>query len=82
MFTPEICNAEMVSCLKQICPRCMPASASAMCNIYDSMAERVAAALSVFACYPCCPSINGGTNNASSKYILCFSLIICFLFDL
>jgi hypothetical protein len=79
MFTPEICNQEMVSCLRQICPRCMPASASAMCAIYDSMAERVATALAVFACYPCCPNINGGANNGLSKYTLYFNLIICFL---
>jgi len=78
MFTPEICNQEMVSCLRQICPRCMPASASAMCAIYDSMAERVATALAVFACYPCCPNINGGANNGLSKYTLYFNLIICF----
>ncbi|CAF4229001.1 unnamed protein product [Rotaria magnacalcarata] len=63
MFTRQVCNQEMVSCLRQICPRCMPASASAMCAVYDSMAERVAEALSVFACYPCCPIINSGTNN-------------------
>ena len=68
MFQPAECNAEMASCLKQICPRCVPASASAMCSVYDSMADRVANALAAFACYPCCPVLNGGANNASSKY--------------
>lgn len=67
LFTPKVCNDEMVSCLKQICPRCMPASASAMCAVYDSMADRVAQTLSVFACYPCCPNINGGSNSGSSN---------------
>ena len=69
MFSREICNQEMVSCLRQICPRCMPASASAMCSVYDSMAERVAEALSVFACYPCCPNLNTGNSSASGKQI-------------
>lgn len=67
MFTRQICNQEMVTCLQQICPRCMPSSASAMCAVYDSMAERVADALSVFACYPCCPNNNGGATNATSN---------------
>lgn len=65
MFTPKVCNEEMVSCLRQICPRCMPASALPMCAVYDSMAERVAEALSIFACYPCCPNINSGMNNGT-----------------
>ncbi|CAF3873857.1 unnamed protein product [Rotaria sordida] len=64
MFTRQVCNEEMVSCLRQICPRCMPPSASAMCAVYDSLAVQVANALSVFACYPCCPIINNvGINN-------------------
>lgn len=67
MFTREICNQEMASCLRQICPLCMPASASTMCAVYDSMAERVADALSFFACYPCCPNTNNAANNGSSK---------------
>ncbi len=69
MFTPTICNEEMVSCLKQICPRCMPASASAMCSVYDSMAGQVAAALSAFACYPCCPNVNNANGNNSCNFI-------------
>lgn len=72
MFTREICNQEMVTCLRQICPRCMPSSASAMCSVYDSMAERVAEALSVFACYPCCPNVNGGSSNSTSNRIFVF----------
>ena len=67
MFTREVCNQEMVSCLQNICPRCMPPSASAMCSVYDSMATRVAEALSVFACYPCCPNLNGASTNTTSK---------------
>ncbi len=80
MFTRQICNQEMVSCLREICPRCMPASASAMCAVYDSMAERVAEALSIFACYPCCPNVNGGlsnvglNNNGSSNIIFYYIL--------
>ena len=70
MFTREVCNQEMVLCLRQICPRCIPVSASAMCAVYDSMAEQVAEALSVFACYPCCPIVNDGSANNSSKPIL------------
>lgn len=66
MFTREVCNQEMVSCLRQICPRCMPASSLPMCSIYDSMAERVADALSVFACYPCCPMMPNQPANTTS----------------
>ncbi len=74
MFTPAVCNQEMVACLRAICPRCMPASASAMCAVYDSMAGRVAEALAVFACYPCCPNINGGFLNGSSNIIFYYIL--------
>ncbi|CAF4558614.1 unnamed protein product [Rotaria sp. Silwood1] len=72
MFTPKVCNQEMVSCLRQICPRCMPTSASAMCAVYDSLAEQVANALSVFACYPCCPIVNNGVinNNQNGSSVL------------
>ncbi|CAF2399612.1 unnamed protein product [Rotaria sp. Silwood2] len=81
MFERNICNKEMVSCLRQICPRCMPTSASAMCAIYDSLAEQVANALSVFACYPCCPIINnGGLNNNTSNYIFHYHLFLKYLF--
>ena len=66
MFTREVCNQEMVSCLRQICPRCMPPSASAMCAVYDSMATRVAEALSIFACYPCCAVFHTTTANTTS----------------
>jgi hypothetical protein len=66
MFTREVCNQEMVSCLRQICPQCMPPSASAMCAVYDSMAERVAEALSVFACYPCCSNLHGASSATTS----------------
>jgi hypothetical protein len=52
----------------------MPASASAMCAVYDSMAGRVAEALAVFACYPCCPNINGGFLNGSSNIIFYYIL--------
>lgn len=76
MFTREICNQEMASCLRQICPLCMPASATTMCAVYDSMAERVADALSFFACYPCCPNTNGAASNNSSKVYLRNSLRI------
>jgi hypothetical protein len=68
MFKREVCNEEMASCLRQICPRCMPVSASAMCAVYDSMAVRVAEALSMFACYPCCPNINSASNNGSCNF--------------
>ena len=72
MFTKKVCNEEMVQCLRQICPRCMPASAKAMCSVYDSTAERVAEALSVFACYSCCPvsmnAANGNSSNSSSSF--------------
>ncbi|CAF1262917.1 unnamed protein product [Adineta steineri] len=63
MFTREVCNKEMVQCLKQICPRCMPANSMSMCKVYDSMAVRVADALSVFSCYACCPNINKPNSN-------------------
>lgn len=66
MFSREVCNQEMVSCLRQICPRCMPASSLPMCSVYDSMAERVADALSVFACYPCCPMMPNQSPNTTS----------------
>ena len=68
MFSRQDCNKEMVSCLQQICPQCMPASASTMCAVYDSMAGRVAEALSVFACYPCCPNSNSASTNSTSKF--------------
>ncbi|CAF1280634.1 unnamed protein product [Adineta steineri] len=63
MFTREVCNKEMVQCLQQICPRCMPANSMSMCKVYDSMAVRVADALSVFSCYACCPNINKPNSN-------------------
>ncbi|CAF1436079.1 unnamed protein product [Adineta ricciae] len=73
LFTRQQCNSEMVICLKQICPRCMPASSSSMCQVYDSMAERVADALSVFSCYACCPNLVNSplnnTNNAGGNLI-------------
>ncbi|CAF2719385.1 unnamed protein product [Rotaria sp. Silwood2] len=62
MFERKVCNDEMVSCLRQICRRCMPVSAQAMCSVYDSVAEEVTKALAVFACYPCCPVITNMTN--------------------
>lgn len=67
LFTREVCNQEMVSCLRQICPRCMPASALAMCSAYDSMAEKVADALSLFTCYACCPVMANQPGNATSS---------------
>ena len=72
IFTKEVCNQEMVQCLRQICPRCMPASAVAMCSVYDSMAERVAEALSVFSCYQCCPmTMNAPGGNSSNAHSPC-----------
>jgi hypothetical protein len=79
MFTRQICNKEMVLCLQQICPLCMPPSASTMCAVYDSMAERVAEALSVFACYPCCPNANSAPSNSSSNIIFLLYFEIIFL---
>jgi hypothetical protein len=73
MFKREVCNEEMASCLRQICPRCMPVSASAMCAVYDSMAVRVADALSVFACYPCCASIHATTASTLNYFIFYYS---------
>ena len=66
MFDSKTCNQEMVSCLQNICPQCMPASAKPMCAVYDSMAERVAQALSVFACYPCCPQRPTATTTTTT----------------
>ena len=66
LFTRDVCNQEMVSCLRQICPRCLPPSSQPMCAVYDSMAERVADALSVFACYPCCPSMPNQQGNTTT----------------
>ncbi|UJR09661.1 hypothetical protein I4U23_013895 [Adineta vaga] len=67
MFQRDECNKEMAICLKQICPRCMPASSLSMCQVYDSMADKVAQALSVFACYPCCPNlVNSASNNTNN----------------
>ncbi|CAF4234867.1 unnamed protein product, partial [Rotaria magnacalcarata] len=64
MFKVETCNQEMVSCLRQICPRCMPASELAMCKIYDSTVGQVASSLKKFACYSGCHMLmNNGTNS-------------------
>lgn len=65
MFTADVCNAEMVSCLKQICPRCTPASEQAMCKTYDGMIDKVAGSFAKFGCYQCCPvhANNNGTSN-------------------
>lgn len=67
MFTQQVCDQEMVHCLRQICPRCMPASAAAMCPVYDSMAQSVAAALSSFSCYACCPPSSTAGNSSTSS---------------
>jgi hypothetical protein len=80
MFNRTICNEEMASCLKQICPRCMPPSASAMCAVYDSMADQVAQALSVFACYPCCPNMNNMPVNTASNVTVYYFFIYKFIF--
>jgi hypothetical protein len=66
-FSRKTCNEEMVSCLQQICPRCMPASALPMCKVYDSMAKGVAEALSTFACYPCCANLVSLAANITSN---------------
>lgn len=66
LFSRDVCNQEMVLCLRQICPRCLPPSSLPMCAVYDSMAERVADALSVFACYPCCPSMANQQGNTTT----------------
>ncbi|CAF1609658.1 unnamed protein product, partial [Didymodactylos carnosus] len=71
MFDRQTCNTEMVACLKQICSECMPPSATAVCTVYDSMAERVAEALSMFACYPCCPQAM--MNNSLTEDIIASS---------
>ncbi|CAF5107549.1 unnamed protein product [Rotaria magnacalcarata] len=64
MFKVETCNQEMVSCLRQICPRCMPASELAMCKIYDSTVGQVASSLKKFACYSGCHMLmNNATNS-------------------
>jgi hypothetical protein len=70
LFTRQVCNQEMVSCLRQICPRCMPASALSMCATYDSMAVRVAQSLSQFACYSCCSNLPGGSSRNSTSNCL------------
>lgn len=67
MFTQQVCDQEMVHCLRQICPRCMPASAAAMCPVYDSMAQSVATALSSFSCYACCPPSSSTGNSSTSS---------------
>ena len=67
MFKRAVCNQEMVSCLQQICPRCMPVASQPMCKVYDSMAARVADALSVFACYSCCGEMPNSSFNMTSK---------------
>jgi hypothetical protein len=63
LFERKDCNDEMVSCLKQICPRCMPASQTAMCSAYDSVAVKIADALGTFTCYSCCPVRSNATSN-------------------
>jgi hypothetical protein len=65
LFTPQECNAEMVQCLKEICPRCLPASSVGICSVYDSVAVRVTQALATFACYPCCPNRFPGNNTSN-----------------
>ena len=76
IFSREVCNLEMVSCLRQICRRCMPASSQPMCALYDSMAEKVTEALAVFACYSCCADNVMSNNNTSNflRGIFSFSL--------
>jgi len=69
LFSRQVCNAEMVSCLRQICPRCLPASQLAMCKVYDSMSQRVAESLSNFACYSCCPVASRPSNKTISNFI-------------
>jgi hypothetical protein len=64
LFTRQVCNQEMVSCLQQICPRCLPASSLALCPASNLMAQSVTNALSTFACYSCCPVRGNSSNNA------------------
>jgi hypothetical protein len=66
LFSRDVCNQEMVSCLQQICPRCLPASSLALCAVSNSMAASVTNALSTFSCYACCPYRGSLTN---SNYI-------------
>ena len=62
LFDRAECNAEMISCLQQICPRCTPASQLAICPSYNSMAAQVNSTLSTMSCYSCCPSVGNTTR--------------------
>lgn len=68
LFDRKTCDEEMVSCLQQICRRCLPAaSAKTMCPAYDTMAERVVQSLKNFACYPCCGNVGSANRNNSNS---------------
>jgi len=69
LFTRQQCNAEMVQCLREICPRCLPASQLAICSVYNSVTTSIAQTLSTFACYACCPTINLLAGNKTSNFI-------------
>jgi hypothetical protein len=62
LFDRKECDAEMGSCLQQICPRCTPASQLAICSAYNSMAAQVANTLSTMSCYSCCPNVGNTTR--------------------
>jgi hypothetical protein len=80
LFDRKVCNNEMVSCLQQICPRCLPASSLALCAASNAMATSVSNALSNFACYSCCPVRGNSNNNSMNDYILEKKNIFLFLF--
>jgi len=66
LFERSTCDAEMVSCLQQICRRCMPASSTAICSAYDLVATQVVNSLKTFTCYACCP-FKPNTNSNATK---------------
>ena len=82
LFSRDVCNQEMVHCLQQICRRCMPASASAVCAAQDAMAANIANSLSTFSCYSCCAAVAvPAAANTSSKSISIMSNVKFILFS-
>ena len=64
LFDRNTCDQEMVSCLQQICPRCLPAaSAATICPAQQAMAASVLQSLKNFPCYSCCTNSAGMNRN-------------------
>lgn len=68
LFDRNNCDEEMVSCLQQICRRCLPAaSAATVCPAQEAMASAVLQSLKNFACYSCCTNAGAAGSNRNNS---------------